>query len=156
MDVIREHDLHARRCRKHDPPLVNDMSKWFIPELAPKDGKEILVMCDAWPNQVVAMWNEAKKSWVVARPSCDLYKGEWNDYYFENEFHVDKIYCWTPIPEPPQKKPPAASKGGRLASKSPIPKPQEVSSLLGNRRVQPKTKRKASCVKTSTKPSMGK
>lgn len=69
-------------------------------ETAPKDG-EVFLADLGWPSLVVCSWNGASECWVWSRPSVDLYKGEWNDCYFENEYEKEKeLLGWIPIPRP--------------------------------------------------------
>jgi hypothetical protein len=45
-----------------------------------------------------AIWSEDDKQFVYANVQVDLYKGEWNMYYFENEYIDEKdIISWREI-----------------------------------------------------------
>ena len=69
---------------------------WQTPETAPKD---TTFMADVGlPFAVVACWNAAEDLWVYANAQCDLYRGAWNDFYFENE-RTSELLGWMPMPE---------------------------------------------------------
>lgn len=52
------------------------------------------------PWLVVAVWNPPTQHYIYADLHCDLYHGQWNDFYFENE-SSEKIFRWAPIPDMP-------------------------------------------------------
>jgi hypothetical protein len=51
-----------------------------------KNGEPFIGKFKSWPNTVVAVWNEAEQQYVFAKLSLDLYKGTWQDSYFENVY----------------------------------------------------------------------
>ena len=70
-----------------------------IPETAPQDGSVFLADM-GWPWLVVCMWNASVDKWVYVTPQTDLYEGEWNDRYFENEWDSkSELKGWLPMPE---------------------------------------------------------
>lgn len=64
---------------------------------APK--KSVILLDVGYPWLVAGIWNAPSESWVYADLQIDLYEGEWNDTYFENE-HEKKPNGWMPLPEP--------------------------------------------------------
>jgi hypothetical protein len=61
----------------------------------PKD-RQIIINHKMGEN--AAIWSEADKQFVYANVQVDLYKGEWNMYYFENEYIDEKdIISWREI-----------------------------------------------------------
>lgn len=58
----------------------------------PKD-RPIVIEC--WLGTGVAIWSEADKKFVYANFQTDMYEGEWNMNYFENEYIEEKeILAW--------------------------------------------------------------
>jgi hypothetical protein len=73
---------------------------WRPPETAPKDGTPILALFTGYPWGVACLWNEVDKEWVYALAQANLFHGEWNDNYFENERAAEhELRAWMPIPE---------------------------------------------------------
>ena len=70
--------------------------KWQPPETAPKD--KTIIADVGLPCAVMAHWDEAENTWVYANLQCDLYHGQWNEYYFENEYGA-VLKGWMPLPE---------------------------------------------------------
>ena len=70
---------------------------WQFPETAPIDGTPIII--DAgYPWPLIGVWNKVEQRWVCAELKVDLFKGEWEDTYFENEsYHT--IVWWMPLPK---------------------------------------------------------
>ena len=61
----------------------------------PKD-RQIIITHSMGIN--VAIWSEADKQFVYANLQVDMYNGEWNMYYFENEYIEEEyIISWTNI-----------------------------------------------------------
>ena len=61
----------------------------------PKD-RQIIITSSMGTN--VAIWSEADKQFVYANLQVDMYNGEWNMYYFENEYIKEEyIISWTNI-----------------------------------------------------------
>ncbi len=69
-----------------------------LPETAPKDRT---ILADiGMPWLVYATWNEPCKCYVYASIQCEMYNGEWNDFYFENEnFGIEELKSWMEIPK---------------------------------------------------------
>ena len=58
----------------------------------PKD-KQIIITTVT--GNYVAVWSDADKQFVYASPRIDMYQGEWNMHYFENEYIDEKdILGW--------------------------------------------------------------
>lgn len=71
------------------------MLNWIPPEQAPKDGTQILAVFESHPFPVMAVWCGASGTWCAAVPQVDMYQGELNDWYFENEhFPADQLKAW--------------------------------------------------------------
>lgn len=71
------------------------MLNWIPPELAPKDGTQILAVFTSYPFPVMAIWCGASGTWCAAVPQVDFYEGEMNDWYFENEhFPAEDLKVW--------------------------------------------------------------
>ena len=60
------------------------------PSLAPKNGTLIIATFKSVPCPVMAMWCGASEAWCAAIPQVDMYLGELNDWYFENEHFPDE------------------------------------------------------------------
>lgn len=68
------------------------------PDTAPKDGTTILADF-GYPSLTVAVWNAPSGKWVAAELHADLYQGEWNDTYFQNEHEPQEaMRGWLPFP----------------------------------------------------------
>jgi hypothetical protein len=64
-------------------------------ESIPKD-RQIIITHKMGTN--VAIWSGADKQFVYANIQVDMYKGEWNMHYFENEYIDEKdILEWREI-----------------------------------------------------------
>jgi hypothetical protein len=81
------------------------VSKLNPMDTAPKDTPILLDAGHPW--LVMAIWNEANRSWVYANLQIDMYFGEWNDTYWENEWEnpvnskgLPNVFGWMPVPEP--------------------------------------------------------
>lgn len=71
------------------------MMNWIPPEQAPKDGTQILAAFETYPFPVMAVWCGASGTWCAAVPQVEMYGGELNDWYFENEhFPEDQLKVW--------------------------------------------------------------
>ena len=74
------------------------MLNWIPPEQAPKDGTQILAVFESCPFPVMAIWCGAFGTWCAAVPQVDMYQGELNDWYFENEhFPADQLNAWRDV-----------------------------------------------------------
>lgn len=75
------------------------MINWQPKEKAPKkSGQMILAVFNSVTCPVVAVWNQADKRWVAAMLQCELHKGKWEDFYFENESFQDfELKVWADI-----------------------------------------------------------
>lgn len=70
---------------------------WQFPETAPKDGTPIII--DAgYPYPLVGVWNRIEGRWICAELNSDMFNGEWEDAYFENESY-ETIRRWMPLPK---------------------------------------------------------
>lgn len=73
------------------------MTTFYLPrdKTPPLDGNPFLAKIKGYPFIVVCVWNPVSMQWVYARHSIDLYDGEWNDCYFENEYeNLNSIEAW--------------------------------------------------------------
>ena len=73
------------------------VNEWRTDE-PPKTGTFLADVGLPWP--VVAVWNAPSEQYVYADLHCDLYHGQWNDFYFENEY-FGTVYRWAPMPTLP-------------------------------------------------------
>jgi hypothetical protein len=64
------------------------MTKWKNINIAPKDGKMVLLDIGL-PWAVVGSWNVCEKKWVYANIQVNMVDGEYNDPYFENELEAE-------------------------------------------------------------------
>lgn len=72
------------------------------PETAPRD-MTVFLADVGYPWLVLAVWNDHQNEFVTTNFQIDLYRGKWNDTYFENEYHApDKLKGWMPLPEIPK------------------------------------------------------
>lgn len=75
------------------------MNELYLPELAPKDGTSILANV-GYPWLLMCRWNPSGDCWVCTVPQTDLFDGEWQDNYFENQYFDDhELKGWLPVPE---------------------------------------------------------
>jgi len=74
------------------------MSCWNPPENAPKDMSAFLGDF-GMPWLCPTVWNAAEDRWCIAVLQCGLFKGNWNDTYFESD-HMpeDELKGWMPLP----------------------------------------------------------
>ena len=63
--------------------------------------KDRLFLADVgFPFLMMTHWCEPSECFVCASLQVDLYQGEWNDYYFENErFYESEIKGWIELPK---------------------------------------------------------
>ena len=63
--------------------------------------KDRLFLADVgFPSLMMTHWYEPSECFVCASLRVDLYQGEWNDYYFENEhFYESEIKGWIEVPK---------------------------------------------------------
>ncbi len=57
-----------------------------------------VVIVETEQGKTIAIWNEPSQKFVTANIQADLYKGKWNDTYFETE-HIDErdIIDWAEL-----------------------------------------------------------
>ena len=52
------------------------------------------------PFYAVAHWSPVHNAFVYANLQADLFKGEWNDYYFDTEYFTeDELLNWIEFPK---------------------------------------------------------
>jgi len=75
------------------------MLNWAPPDVvAPKDGTQILAIFTAYPSPIMAVWCGASGMWCAAVPQVDVYKGEMNDWSFDNEyFPAEALKVWVDV-----------------------------------------------------------
>ena len=63
--------------------------------------KDTLFLADiGYSYYVLAHWSKVHSAFVYTNLQCDLFEGEWQDYYFENEhFDENKIKGWIEVPK---------------------------------------------------------
>jgi hypothetical protein len=66
------------------------------PETAPKDGTPFLGHF-GYPWLLPTTYSPADEKYCYAKLECDLYKGEWNSFYFTNEWD-ENLLGWIPMP----------------------------------------------------------
>ena len=74
------------------------MLNWIPPELAPRDGTQILAVFTSYPFPVMAIWCGASGTWCAAVPQVDICEGKMDDWYFENEhFPAEHLKVWDDV-----------------------------------------------------------
>jgi len=79
----------------------DNTTPWLIPEIAPKDGTQI-IGCFGKHGTIVlpCVWNSVDKRWMTSVLQANLYHGKWNDYYFETASEKDgDLIGWMQMPE---------------------------------------------------------
>jgi len=72
---------------------------WQPAQSAPK-GDVIIGCFDNYPLPVCCAWNEPEQQWTIANMQVNLFRGKWNDTYFESEYECsDALKAWMPLPK---------------------------------------------------------
>ncbi len=72
---------------------------WKIPQTAPRDGTQIIATFKTGTSPMIAIYSGASKAWCAAVRQVDLYEGNLNDWYFENEyFNEEDLIAWAYLP----------------------------------------------------------
>tara|TARA_B110000008_G_C16802131_1_gene497192 strand:- start:427 stop:666 length:240 start_codon:yes stop_codon:yes gene_type:complete len=76
------------------------MAKLNPANTAPKDSTMFLAQFKGAPSMAATMYYPPNKEFVYANPLQGLYKGKFQDNYFESEYVEEKeLIGWLPMPE---------------------------------------------------------
>ena len=84
---------HETRGREKDNSITGHQEysmNWEQDKEFPRDGRQFIGVYDLYPQPLVSVWCEASYKICVCVPQCGLYKGQWNDWYFEGEY-IDEL-----------------------------------------------------------------